>query len=375
MSRSRQPSPGVEPSLAGVGRNARLYQRWAWGAAIWSVAYGCLGVFWAVRGAGFPFGVAQDPGARLTSVLEAATPGPVGTALAIIGVSGGLAALALAQDRGTPAVRRLLVGYGWVLAATFAVVLPDYRPLLAVVRAPVLLVGAPFGWPRQVSVTDFFALYLPWPVVNQWVLILGGVLWAGTAWTAQRRLRGACERCGRRPEVPRWSEPDALARWGGYAVGVAVAIPLFYAATRWCWALGIPLGISADELQTEAEDSPGIWLAGAALATMGAAGGFLTLGLVRPWGEVYPRWIPGLGGRSVRPRTAIVPAVLVCVLVTSAGLMYLRWVVVGRVQLTGDNWGLFVPELLWPLWGLALGAATFAYYLRRRGPCVECGRG
>jgi hypothetical protein len=43
------------------------------------------------------------------------------------------------------------------------VVIPDYRPLLAVVRAPMLLAGAPFGWPEQVRLGDFFGLFLPWP--------------------------------------------------------------------------------------------------------------------------------------------------------------------------------------------------------------------
>jgi hypothetical protein len=34
---------------------------------------------------------------------------------------------------------------------------------------------------------------------------------------------------------------------------------------------------------------------------------------------------------------------------------------------TADNWAALAPKLLWPLWGAALGAATPAYYYRRRG--------
>jgi hypothetical protein len=30
---------------------------------------------------------------------------------------------------------------------------------------------------------------------------------------------------------------------------------------------------------------------------------------------------------------------------------------------------------VWPLWSVALGAATLAYHLRRRGACPYCGRG
>src|SRR5256885_1595768 len=90
--------------------------------------------------------------------------------------------------------------------------------------------------------------------------------------------------------------------------------------------------------------APGIWLAGALLATMGAGGALLTLGLVQRWGEVYPRWIPYLRGKPVRPRTAIVPASLVAILITSAGLMYVRWFLLGRFRLTSETWGLFLPR-------------------------------
>jgi hypothetical protein len=42
------------------------------------------------------------------------------------------------------------------------------------------------------------------------------------------------------------------------------------------------------------------------LVTEGAV--LLTLGLVRPWGERVPRWVPLLGGRRVAPLAAVVPA-------------------------------------------------------------------
>ena len=269
----------------------------------------------------------------------------------------------------------LLAGFGWTMAAILAVLIPDYRPLLAVVRAPMLLAGAPFGWPKQVRLGEFFGIFLPWPVLNQIVFITGGLLWAGTVLAFQRRGRQACGNCGRGDAATGWSTPAAAARWGRWAVGVAVAVPIGYALTRWAWALNIPLGISRAGLRQEAADSPGIWLAGAMLATMAAGGALLTIGLVRPWGETYPRWIPYLRGKRVRPRTAIIPATTVALLVTSAGLMYLRWLAIGRIELAADTWGLFVPEFFWPLWGVALGLSTLAYHLRRRGRCAYCGKG
>jgi hypothetical protein len=109
---------------------------------------------------------------------------------------------------------------------------------------------------------------------------------------------------------------------------------------------------------------------------LAVGGATLTLGLVHRWGEILPRWIPALGGKPVRPRTAIIPASLVAVLMTSAGLAHYRAAILGYFPggSTSENWGTVAPGYLWPLWGIALGAATFAYYLRRRGQCPHCGR-
>ena len=57
----------------------------------------------------------------------------------------------------------------------------------------------------------------------------------------------------------------------------------------------------------------------------------LTLGLVQRWGEVFPRWIPFLAGKRVPPALAIVPASLVSILVTTAGLMFVRLTLLGAV--------------------------------------------
>jgi hypothetical protein len=346
------------------------WPRWVGpGALAWSVTYALLGLFWWRGGAGFPFGTVDDPAGKGVSLLEHARPETTGPVLAVAGSAGAVLALVLQRSRRGGRVPAVL---GWVVAGTLAVVIPDYRPLLAVVRAPMLLIGAPFGWPVQVRLGQFFALFLPWPVVNQLLFIAGGVLFAGTTVAYRRRVRRACGHCGRGGAPAGWTSAASAARWGRWAVAVAVAVPVGYALTRWAWALDIPLGASRAGLHKEAAESPGIWLAGALLATMAAGGALLTVGLVRPWGEVYPRWIPYLRGRPVRPRTAIIPATAVALLITSAGLMSLRWLAAGRIHLHADNWGFFVPEFFWPVWGGALGLATLAYHLRRRGRCAHC---
>jgi hypothetical protein len=326
-------------------------------AAAWSLAYGALGLYWASGGAGFPFGE-SDP-AAVFSVLggvRAETAAPVIAALGLIGASVAVLMARTARSRRSGPLRVALLALAWTAAVALLVVVPDARALVAVAYAPVVLLGAPFGWPP-----GDYRNAIPWPVLNQFVCIAGGVAWAATALAYQR--------AGRLPgEGGQWTRPEAAARWGRWAVAVAVVLPLVYAFTRYAWSLGIPLGIDEEFLREG--QAQGTWAAGASLATVAVAGALLTLGLVQRWGEVFPRWIPLLAGKRVPPALAIVPAILVAVLVINAGLTFWRRMLLGTTvfSVTGGDWAALLPELLWPLWGAALGAATLAYYLRRRQP-------
>jgi hypothetical protein len=72
----------------------------------------------------------------------------------------------------------------------------------------------------------------------------------------------------------------------------------------------------------------------------------------------------GLAGRPVPIRLAVIPASLVSVLVTSAGFGLSSHLSLSSETLSG--FWVHLPQLLWPVWGVALGAATLGYYLRRR---------
>jgi hypothetical protein len=347
----------------------------SYAAGAWSLLYGLLGLYWALGGAGFPFGQENDRSAALSILanVQAATAAPV---VAVLGLLGVLVAWLMVRNWGKGLWRWLLLGLAWLLAVTLALLIPDYRVLVATAYAPIFLVGAPFGWP-PVS----FLNAIPWAVLNQFLCIAGGCLWGAAAVVYHRTSQGACAYCGRSEQTPRWTTPIAAARWGKWATSIAVIIPLLYAATRWAWALGIPLGVSAEFLRAGQE--VGLWWAGAALATVAVGGALLTLGLIQPWGEVFPRWLPWLAGKRVPIAFAAIPASLVSILVTTAGLMYVRLVISGTFAVIvpaldinlSENWATLAPELLWPLWGVALGAATLAYYYRRRGRCPYCGRG
>jgi hypothetical protein len=297
-----------------------LWRRWpewvGYSAVVWSLIYGALGLYWALGGAGFPFGTENDPKAAVESILggvRADTAAPLIAALGLVGAATAVAMARGSRSRGRNVFRGLLLVFAWVAGVALLLVIPDRRVLVAVAYAPVFLVGAPFDWPP----VNYFEIALTWPVINQFIYIVGGFLWAGSALAFGRMTRDACGNCGRTESDTGWTTPEAAARWGRWAVYVAVVVPLLYATTRWAWALGFPLGISKEFLREGQEI--GMWWAGAALSTVDLAGVILTLGLVQRWGEVFPRWMVGLSGRRVPPAMAIVPASLVSVMVTSAG--------------------------------------------------------
>jgi hypothetical protein len=339
------------------------------GAALWSLGYGLLGLYWTVGGTGFPFGDADpDPGiGKGLSILGGVRQATAAPVVAAIGLAGTLLTLLLARRRGHGYAGIAAESVAWTLAVFLGVVLPDYRPLVAVAHLPVLLLGKPFGWLHGVTIAG----QLPWPVVNQFGCILGGALFAAAALAHRRARTGACVACGRTDATSEWATRARAATWGGNAVRVAAIVPICYAVTRWAWALGIPLGFSPGALQAMDRENPGIWIGGAALGTLAMLGSVLTFGLIRPWGEVVPRWIPILRGRRVPIPLAVVPAIVVAFLVTSAGLMMTR---VLLTHPTAENRAAMGPAMLWPLWGAALAVAALAYYYRRRGSCARCGR-
>ncbi len=92
----------------------------------------------------------------------------------------------------------------------------------------------------------------------------------------------------------------------------------------------------------------------------------LTLGLVKPWAEQVPRWIPVVGGWTVRPMVAVVPAAI-----GAAILLYL-WTFLFWWNLPHDDMtpsgSTVVGFLYLPLvaWAPLLAAVTVDYYRRHR---------
>jgi hypothetical protein len=338
--------------------------RTAYLAAAWALGTGMLALGWTLAGDGYPFGPNHPDDIHPLRALPADVGAPL-FAVVLLGVGVLVLATAGRHPIHPPRpVRLALLAVGWAVTGALFVAVPGIEVLAFAGYAPMLIGGAPFGWPD----VDYADVFSPPLLFGLWA-VLGGLLLARALLVWQRRTAGACVACGRPGAA--WTSPASAARWGRWAAYVAALIPVLYAVSRLGWALGVPVGVS-DEFVAELRASGAVW-AGLGLGTFALVGGILTLGLVQRWGEVFPRWMVGLAGRCVPVKLATVPATIVAIAVASASAGFASSP--EAVALIGDGSAATLPMALWPLWAVALGLATYGYHLRRRGVCAECGRG
>lgn len=237
----------------------------------------------------------------------------------------------------------------WVAcAALVALAFPGHL----LFQLPAALVGEPTDW-RD--------------VLHRLVQLGGGLLFgaaasAGSRGCAHPRVRGS------RP-APAWLRGWALAGFLVPVVGFTVPHVL--------WVAGVPLGISADLLDRARADLAPVL--GVALAALPALGGVLTLGLASRWGRVFPRSVPLLAGRRVPPLLALIPAGVVAVALIAYGVLGI-WLIAGALVAGTTTWSELLSgwaasgtELVFLLWGIALGVATLGYHQITRPRCEICG--
>ncbi|MFC9793845.1 hypothetical protein ACFVJI_14485 [Streptomyces sp. NPDC127584] len=164
------------------------------------------------------------------------------------------------------------------------------------------------------------------------------------------------------PPPPRWAVRAAhVAAWSTVPSGV----------WRVALVLGVPVGVMGrEEFLASFPHHSFLMGLGYVLLLCAVAEGasYLTLGLVRPWGDVMPRWIPLLGGRPVDPRIAVLAASLGAFTVT-----FLWWVLFfgGLLASESPDPGFSGGEALFLaayapllLWGPLLAAVTWSYHRR-----------
>ncbi len=250
---------------------------------------------------------------------------------------------------------RTVLGVGLTTLAVGVLALAcDATPLAAAGYAPILLIGGAVS-PELRQAAGVVA---DPPVVAQLLVVTCTVL-VIFAVAAELRAVGPMSK-----PLPRFLTPQAAARWGRVAVIAAIIPPVAYALTRVIWALGWHVGV---DLQGSPEGNADL-SAGVGLAAGAAVGVVLTSGLVRPWGERFWAWVPRVGGKPIPVALAVVPATVVAALLLPAGVGMSVAVLGGAgvgVNDLGANWAALGTTLMWPVWSLALGAATLAYAARR----------
>ncbi|HEU5485989.1 MAG TPA: hypothetical protein VFU98_13860 [Microlunatus sp.] len=147
---------------------------------------------------------------------------------------------------------------------------------------------------------------------------------------------------------------------------IAACGPLPYGLIRLTWLTPIPLISPSSQELTPEMRLWGLLLGGGALL-----GSVLTMGLIRPWGERFPRWMPWLHGQVVPVAVAVVPGGIVAGILTTAAVPML-------VMLTFSDGGgalgvdsladRLLAALVFPfwLWGPALALAVWGYRGHRR---------
>jgi hypothetical protein len=372
-------SNGMATAVPARSGGIRDWQRWApYAAVAWSLVYAALGIYWAVSGRGFPY--------TASTVSDGMGPllgrfGPVVAWIVVIIAGIPAAALGTAMLRGVQnrAIRPLFIAAGALLAGVLLLLMTGLNLLVMVGYLPTAVLG---HLPPEKS-QAYWEAWTQGVTIHQLLSLTGGFLWL-TATVSYGRLSGdACLYCGRRDGPEGWTSPNQAARWGRIAVYVAMVAPVFYAFTRYAWALGFSLGMTEEYLRSGQES--GMWIGGLFLATFILVGAILMLGLVQRWGEVFPRWMIGLAGRRVPIALAVIPASLASVLLFVGGIgiwSNLAQMVANSAAAGAEGTGLIGeiifqlgPTLLFPVWGLALAVAALGYYYRRRGPCSACGRG
>ncbi|MEU5157433.1 hypothetical protein [Glycomyces sp. NPDC021274] len=156
-------------------------------------------------------------------------------------------------------------------------------------------------------------------------------------------------------EAPRWA---VRAAWASALSSTVGFIPIHAV-----WAAGIPLWADPDKFKDWYVEGGGPYLF--VLSGLATLAGILALSLIRPWGQIFPRWVPLLAGRKVPRRTLSGTAFAVSVFL----LGYTGW----AAWLTAADFtdeGIFSPWIVvygipqFLVWGIGLFMAAWSYRAR-----------
>ncbi|GAA0381565.1 hypothetical protein GCM10009530_35380 [Microbispora corallina] len=348
--------------VSSPGRRRRRSSWTGYAAFGWAVVYGTFGLVSALTG---------------TALFYRATePLPVGLNWAVVAVAVPAATATLAGLR--PWGRRIP------------------RPVLSVTLAGLCVVCglAAFGLLMDVITLVFNQTVDSWTATGNRALAASGVvLLIATARSHRSSAYGTCPRCGAvhtSSTARRRPEPTAAPRRVRLLAYAGAAAFLPYAAMKTTWALGGTFaGVSGAQMLATAErnGASGVWLTLAhwgvdATALLAALGVFLILGLVRPWGQVFPRWTLALRGRRVPRWLPLTPALIGAATLApygTVGAVYAALGTVGVVTVSRGDLPTPGDALLvtwfglgaFAVYGIALSAAAWSYLRRTQPVCAS----
>lgn len=343
---------------------SRTWPAWApRAAALWAVLYAAAEITWAAAGTTVPWKAhaSYAPAAQLL-----------------------LAALALLAGAACLATTRTLTGPGRAVVAT-----------ALMVTLAVFIVGTN-GLPVYfVTLMTLSGVESATGLAQVLLNTTGAALLFLVTLSHRRRLRGDCPRCGRphpgpgdSPLVhPAVSRASKRTRAAAYLLMCGL---LPWAGAKTIWLLGgDALGVAAEDWQrtvTAGASGPARAAAsvGIDVTVLAAAlGVFLLLGLLHPWGQVFPRWTVFLAGRRVPRLLPLVPAWLTGIPLTMYGavLVVLAPLIATGVlpaikpsapftTSSGITWMVEFGGLAFAGLGLALLVAARSYTTRTRPTCT-----
>jgi hypothetical protein len=326
------------------------WQRWpCWVgrvATAWAVAYTGFGLACALSGTPLLY-LGSHPG-----------PSMLGWGVAGAGASAALACGAVARYGLQPASRGLL----WVVCVLAAV--------------------AAFGLLMDVITLVFGQGVDSGVAAAHHVLAAAGVL-----------LLAATARSRRLPAAPVPQAPSTASGPVQLVACAGTAAFLPYAAMKLIWASGGTFaGMTGEEMLavSKRNGASGMWLTleswgmdGTVL--LAALGAFLLWGLVRPWGQAFPRWTPWLRGRRVPRWLLLAPALIGAATLAPYGVFgvgYVTLATAGMVTMRRGDFHSSGDALLvawiglaaFAVYGVALMVAARSYWLRThstRRTCVD----
>ncbi|MFI0989336.1 hypothetical protein [Streptomyces exfoliatus] len=173
--------------------------------------------------------------------------------------------------------------------------------------------------------------------------------------------------------------PPPIVRRAAIA-GAIGCLPYVAMKLYWSWGgtAGKPVGMSiAEEFTKNGAPQVLVWLEehGIDFTAVGVLLGITLLGaLTRPWGQVFPRWVPGLRGQRVPRWLPLAPGWASAVTLTPYGGLGLGVIATGGLSTANtagmSPWVFVIGFVNFFSMGLSLGVCALSYQ-RRTGSIVK----